>query len=135
METLTITGGVVAGQMLGKLLADKVPQLADGKLRGAAMLAIGIVGSKYVPRQLRGVAIGVAVSGGYQLAKELMPQMIAGGIGALSAADVELIENMALESEVNGLEDGFNDTVNGDLETNAVNTVTGVGDDDEDEDY
>lgn len=126
MEAATIAGGLVAGQYLGKILAEKVPQLADGKIRGAAMIAVGVLGAKYVPKGFRGIALGVAASGAYQLAKEVLPAgTISGDIGALNPGDVELIEAMALESEVNGLEDDMEDTMTG-MDQDVVNTVTGA---------
>lgn len=132
-EAVKIAAGLVAGQYLGRVLAEKVPQLADGKLRGGAMAAVGVFGAKYVPASLRGVALGVAASGAYQLAKELLPEgTIAGDMGALNPADVELIENMALESEVNGLDEDVQDTVTG-MDADVVSTVTGADDDDDDD--
>lgn len=130
--------GLVAGQWVGQKLAEKVEALADGKMRGAALIGIGVLGAKYMPPNMRGVALGVAASGVYQLAKEMLPPGTIAGIGDLSAADVELIENMALESEVNGLEGDLRETMNGGMDSDVVSTVTGSdddGDDDEDDGY
>lgn len=135
MDALTVAGGLVAGQMLGKLLQDKVPQLSDGKMRGAALAALGIFGGKFLPAKMKGVALGIAASGVYQVAKEVLPDTIAGdGMGQLNAADVELIENMALESEVNGLDEDLNTTMNGSMDADVVSTVTGADDDDDEDD-
>ncbi|MCX7901199.1 MAG: hypothetical protein N2483_02695 [Burkholderiaceae bacterium] len=125
------TVGLVAGQALGKMLADKVPQLADGKIRGAAVLGIGAVGAKMLPGSMRPLAVGLAASGGYQIAKELMPNAIQ-GIGELSPSEVELIEQMALESSpVRGLDESVRETVTGGMDSEVAQTVTGDGDDDE----
>jgi len=135
MDAVTVGAGLVAGQFIGKTLQDKVPQLADGKIRGAALAALGIFGGKFLPKSMKGVALGIAASGVYQVAKEILPDSIAGdSMGALNPADVELIENMALESEVNGLEDDLNSTVTGSMDADVVSTVTGADDDDDDDD-
>lgn len=135
MDAVTVGAGLVAGQFIGKTLQDKVPQLADGKIRGAALAALGIFGGKFLPKSMKGVALGIAASGVYQVAKEVLPDSIAGdSMGALNPADVELIENMALESEVNGLEDDLNSTVAGSMDADVVSTVTGADDDDDDDD-
>lgn len=139
MDVVGIVAGLVAGQFAAKLAQDKIPALADGKIRGAAILGLGVVLSKQAPKQFRPVALGLAASGGYQVARELMPSAIAGigGIGAdqgLSPTEVDLIENMALESEMQGLEDDLDDTVNGPdtMRESVVDTVTGTDDDDDD---
>lgn len=135
MEAGAVGLGLIAGQYVGGQLATKVEALADGKIRGAALIGIGVLGAKYAPRSMRGIAIGVAASGVYQLAKEVLPPGTIAGIGDLSPADVELIESMALESEVNGLDSDIRETVNGGMDADVVSTVTGMDDDDEDEDY
>lgn len=137
MEVLSVAGGMIAGQAVGKIMQDKVPQLADGKLRGAALIALGVLGAKSAPASMRGVAVGLAASGAYQLAKEVAPGVI-GSIGAdadrLSPADVDLIESMALESEIQGLEDDVDETVSGNMDESVIQTVTGDDDDDDDDD-
>lgn len=141
MDVLGIVGGLVAGQFVAKMAADKIPALANGKVRGAAILGLGVVLAKQAPKQFQPVALGLAASGGYQVAKELMPNAIAGigAIGAapeLSPAEVDLIENMALESEMQGLETDLDDTVTGPdtMRESVVDTVTGTDDDDDDDD-
>ena len=133
MEAGKVGIGLIAGQWLGQKLSEKVEALQDGKMRGVAMAAVGVVGAKYVPASMRGVALGVAASGMYQLAKAAFPEHIA-GIGELSPADVDLIESMALESEVNGLGEDARETLDG-LGDEAASTVTGVDDEDDDEEY
>jgi hypothetical protein len=69
-----------------------------------------------------------------------MPDTIAGiddSVGQLTAAEVDLIENMALESEVTGLDEDVDSTVGMDLDAEVVSTVTGADEDDDDdsEDY
>ncbi len=140
MDAVTVSAGLVAGQYLGKMLQDKVSALEDGKIRGAALAALGIFGGRMLPKGFQGVALGVAASGIYQLAKEVMPDTIAGiddSVGQLTAAEVDLIENMALESEVTGLDEDVDSTVGMDLDAEVVSTVTGADEDDDDdsEDY
>lgn len=136
MDAVTVGAGLVAGQFLGKMLQDKVPALSDGKIRGAALAAAGIFGGRYLPKGMKGVALGVAASGVYQVAKELLPDTIAGdAMGALSPADVDLIENMALESEMQGLDEDIQSTVSGSMDTDVMSTVTGADDDDDDDNY
>lgn len=135
MDAVTVGAGLVAGQFLGKMIADKVPALSDGKIRGAALAAVGIFGGKFLPKNMKGVALGIAASGVYQVAKELLPDTIAGdAMGQLSPADVELIENMALESEMTGLDSDVMSTVTGSMDADVMSTVTGAGDDDDDDD-
>jgi hypothetical protein len=134
MDAVTVGAGLVAGQWVGRMLDNHVAPFKDAKLRGAALAAVGILGAKYMPKGLKGVALGVAASGVYQIAKEVMPNTIAGTeIGQLSPADVELIENMALESELSGLEDSVAETVTGGMDAEILSTVTGADDDDDDE--
>lgn len=130
-----VAGGMIAGQYLGQMLSEKVEALKDGKMRGAALLVLGVVGAEYAPKMLRSVCIGLSASGAYQLAKELLPPgTIAGELGALTPGDVDLIESMALESEVNGLDEDLRDTVTG-MDEDVVSTVTGADDDEDESDY
>ena len=133
MEAGKVGIGLVAGQYIGQKLSEKVEALQDGKMRGAALIGVGVLGAKYVPASMRGIAMGVAASGVYQLAKEMLPPGTIAGIGELSPADVDLIESMALESEVNGLDGDMRETVDG-LDGDAGSTVTGMDDDEDGED-
>jgi hypothetical protein len=136
MDAVTVGAGLVAGQYLGKMLADKVEALSDAKIRGAALAALGIFGGKFLPPGMRGIALGVAASGVYQVAKEVLPAgTIAGddSLGQLSPADVELIENMALESEMTGFDSDLRSTMTGSMDADVMSTVTGTGDDDDDD--
>jgi len=147
MDAAFIAGGLIVGQIVSKQLEDKVEALKDGKIRGAALAALGIVGGRMLPGGLAKLGTGIAAAGLYNVAKELMPQTIGeltdDGMGALSPAEVDLIENMALESEVTGLEEAMDEeitgmdtdvmsTVTGDLDTDVMSTVTGMDDDEDD---
>jgi len=137
MDALMIAGGLVVGKIIDKQLADKVEALKDGKIRGAALAAVGIFGGRMLPANLKGVANGIAASGVYTIAKELLPDTINGiesdAVGQLSPAEVDLIESMAIESEVNGLDQDVSSTVTGTMDTDVMSTVTGMDDEDEDE--
>jgi hypothetical protein len=137
MDAVTIAGGLVLGKIVDKMLADKVEALKDGKIRGAALAAVGIFGGRMLPANLKGVANGIAASGIYTIAKEVMPDTINGfdedAVGQLSPAEVDLIESMAIESEVSGLDQDVSSTVTGNMDSDVMSTVTGMDEDEEDE--
>jgi hypothetical protein len=86
---------------------------------------------------MKGVASGIAASGIYTIAKELAPETIQGfseeTMGQLSPAEVDLIESMAVESEVSGLDMDLSSTMTGNMDSDVMSTVTGIDDEDEDE--
>jgi len=137
MDAVTIAGGLVLGQIISKKLSESVDALKDGKIRGAALAALGIFGGRMLPPAMKGVASGIAASGIYTIAKELAPETIQGfsedAMGQLSPAEVDLIESMAVESEVSGLDTDLSSTMTGNMDSDVMSTVTGIDDEDEDE--
>jgi len=149
MDALMVGGGLIAGQIISKQLGT-IKALEDQKIRGAALAGLGILGGNFLPKNLGGIALGISASGIYTLAKELMPDTIAAdlldedddGLGALTPAQVDLIENMAVESElVSGdLDAEVSSTLGSTMDSDVMSTVTGMDDadsvgEDEEEDF
>jgi hypothetical protein len=140
MDALMVGGGLIAGQIISKQL-EKMKALEDAKIRGAAIAAIGILGGNMLPKNLSGVALGIGASGIYTLAKELAPDVIGidlddedDSLGALTPAQVDLIENMAVESELvtGDLDAEVSTTLGSSMDADVMSTVTGMDDDAED---
>lgn len=100
---LTKAGGAIAGYVVGNMLQNKIAPTMDGKIKGAATAAIGLL---LVPMLLKndlgeGIALGMTVSGGETVLRGF--NVIAGRQLMLPAAQPQrLIAGNGVPGFVNG---------------------------------
>lgn len=87
MSSAGLVAGAIAGNYVKSMLGDKL-QVGGKNLSGVAVLAIGVLGPKFVKSPaLKSVFDGMIVSGGVSAVGEFIPQIPINGIDEIGAVD------------------------------------------------